>query len=120
MIANCHCGNIIIEVEHLPASITSCNCSICHRLGALWGYYTPEQVNVSFRHKTTSTYIWGEKEIVLHTCPQCGCSTHYTTTDKVKDKRVGLNCRMMDRKAIESIPIKYFDGANSWEFIDKI
>jgi len=40
----CHCGNIKITANALPSSITSCNCSICNRLGALWAYFDLENV----------------------------------------------------------------------------
>ena len=44
--SSCHCGavTIAIAVDTPPAEVTSCNCSICRRLGSLWAYYEPAQV----------------------------------------------------------------------------
>ena len=30
----CHCGNLKLSANEAPDSMTSCNCSICNRLGA--------------------------------------------------------------------------------------
>ena len=35
---SCHCGAVKIAVAEAPATVTSCNCSICRRLGTLWAY----------------------------------------------------------------------------------
>ncbi|WP_444546125.1 GFA family protein [Vibrio porteresiae] len=35
----CHCGNIELMLSKLPTEATKCNCSICHRYGALWSYF---------------------------------------------------------------------------------
>ncbi len=40
----CHCGNIKLFPEAPPGSLTSCNCSICRRLGALWAYFNLGEV----------------------------------------------------------------------------
>jgi len=39
---SCHCGAVHIAVAEAPASVKSCNCSICRRLGTLWAYYRPD------------------------------------------------------------------------------
>lgn len=41
--ASCHCGKVRIEIGTLPATVTDCNCSLCRRYGALWGYYRRDQ-----------------------------------------------------------------------------
>jgi len=38
--ASCHCGAIHLEFDEKPQTLTGCTCSICHRLGAQWAYYT--------------------------------------------------------------------------------
>ncbi len=116
--ATCHCGNVSATIRTLPASLVSCNCSICRRLGALWAYYSPSDVKLTVRDGDTATYVWGPGYIAFHHCPTCGCTTHYTSTGKTKGERVGLNCRMLDPGITEALPIRYFDGADSWQFID--
>ncbi len=44
--ATCHCGALGIQIPEAPAEVTNCNCSICRRLGTLWGYYKADTVQV--------------------------------------------------------------------------
>jgi hypothetical protein len=114
---NCHCGNIQIKINKLVDSLTSCNCSICNRYGTLWGYYKPEDVLIDNDDKSI-IYSYGDKNIEFYFCKKCGCVTHYLTTKKVKDSKVGINFRMANIKDIDSIKIRKFDGADTWKFID--
>ena len=117
--ASCHCGNVKLSVEKLPDTLTSCNCSICNRVGALWAYYKPEEVEISFAKEATSKYIWGDECIEFNSCETCGCTTHYELTDKCKEKKLAINCRMVAPNLINSIPVRHFDGADTWEFLDQ-
>lgn len=117
--ATCHCGNVSIELSHVPDWVISCNCSICFRIGSLWGYYVPEDVSIRFTKEPTATYSWGDEMILFHHCKNCGCLTHYTTTDKSEHQRTVINFRMVDRKITESIHVRKFDGAGSWTFVDE-
>ena len=117
--AVCHCGNVILITEYLPSTITSCNCSICHRLGALWAYYTPDEVTVNFNKLPSSPYIWGDKDLEFHHCTICGCATHYITTEKCNEKRLAINARMMKPELIQCVEIRCFDGADSWLYLDE-
>ncbi len=113
----CHCGNIEIKISKLPESVTNCNCSICFRLGALWAHGS-EVVEINFNEKPSSIYMWGDKYIEFHSCPNCGCTTHYKTTEKCNEQKTVVNSRMIDYKIMESVKIKKFDGADTWTFID--
>ncbi len=116
--ASCHCGNIELVVEQLPESVTSCNCSICVRLGARWAYYQPDEVTTKFRELPSVTYAWGDRYLDFHHCPTCGCSTHYTSTEKCETARVAINSRLFDQSSMDNIIERKFDGAESWEYID--
>ena len=59
-VARCHCGNVSLEANEPPETVTSCNCSICYRIGATWAYYTKEQVAINGINKT-KVYLWGQK-----------------------------------------------------------
>ena len=115
--ASCHCGNVTIEMAREPENLTSCNCSICNRLGALWSYYKLSEVKVECK-EPTKTYCQGDKYLNVHHCPNCGCTTHYTPTEKNDQDRMAVNYRMVDFKLMEKIPVRRFDGADTWAFID--
>ncbi len=114
--AQCHCDNVKLEINDLPGSVTRCNCSICNRLGVLWGYYSPLEVKLSFSQDAPVAYCWGDEFLLFHHCPVCGCTTHYTVTEKYMQKyeedRIAVNFRLVDPEILADIPVKEFDGKN--------
>ena len=114
--ASCHCGAVKIEVDVVdaPTELTSCNCSICRRLGSLWCYFTPAQVRVV---GTTSAYRWGDKTLDLHHCPTCACTTHWTPLDPTY-QRMGVNARLMDPAIVNAARLRRIDGADTWKVLD--
>ena len=113
--ASCHCGAVTIEVPDAPAQITSCNCSICRRLGTLWAYYEPGAVRVAGE---TATYRWGRESLDFHRCATCGCTTHWALRDPA-GKRMGVNARLMDPAVVEAARVRRVDGAaDTWATIE--
>jgi hypothetical protein len=117
--AQCHCGNVHLQTEIAPTSVTECNCSICHRYGARWAYFEVSDVTV-ITTQPTVTYRHGDKTIDFHHCSTCGCLTHYSTTEHcdAADTRIAINTRMCPTELTESLPIRHFDGAVSYTFLD--
>ena len=115
----CHCGNLKLVAKELPSSMTSCNCSICNRLGALWAYYDLGNVEIISGDEPKSTYSWGEKTITYHRCGKCGCTTHYTAIESDGSELVAINCRMAPLPKIRNIPVRPFDGLDAWKYMDE-
>ena len=119
--ANCHCGAVQIEMNHAPDALLECNCSTCGGYGAKWGYFTTDEVTVTAADGATSFYVWGDHTTNFHHCNTCGCLTHYTAAEGQVSDRVAVNGRMLtDRKLLDSLPMKYFDGRDSWSMVDKL
>lgn len=116
--ASCHCGNIKLKVQALPENLISCNCSICNRIGALWGHYSPDEVEIISAGKGSKAYRWGDEYVDFYHCESCGLTTHNQLTEKCEQQRLSINFRMVDPKLTNSIAIRHFDGADSWEFLD--
>ena len=114
----CHCGNLKLVADEMPSSITRCNCSICHRLGALWAYYARNKVQIDSSGAGTHSYSWGEKTITYHRCGVCGCTTHYTAAADDGGELLAINCRMARPSEIADIPLRDFDGRVSWKYLD--
>lgn len=100
--ATCHCGNITIEVPHLPAEINECQCSVCRRWGAEWAYYNPKQVTIYVDKEPTRQYIWGDRELEFHFCATCGCVSHWKAIAEDRDE-MGVNSRLMDPGELRSV-----------------
>lgn len=111
---SCHCGAVLIKVP-TPKQLTSCNCSICSRYGALWAYYDPNEVQIAMEESVLGRYLWGEKTIAYRFCQKCGCVTHYETL--IAPAKIAVNFRMAGNASLQGIPIRKFDGADSWQYI---
>ena len=116
--ASCHCGAVRIEIDRRPQSVTRCTCSICHRYGAQWAYYTRKSVCVSAQEGILAAYVWGDKTIEFYHCTRCGCVTHYESVEKNDDSRIAVNARTMSPADIEDVPLRTFDGGSTWKYLD--
>ena len=96
----CHCGNVTLTIRRLTNVATKCNCSLCRRYAALWGYLTEPEVNIAVGKYELKSYEHGDKCISFQHCD-----------------RAAVNYNMFSGDLIEAIQIRYFDGADSWEYI---
>ncbi|ABC28182.1 uncharacterized conserved protein [Hahella chejuensis KCTC 2396] len=108
----CHCGNVKLSMARPPAEVGKCNCSICRRYAALWGYYSPEEVEIGFEKEKSVFYIWGDRELEFHRCNLCGCVTHYVTTPKCPGEIVAINMNMAPLDVLATIPVREIHGAD--------
>ena len=116
--ASCHCGTVIMQAEALPRAVTSCNCSICRRLGALWAYYTRLQARLVAGSDAIEPYLWSDRTIEFYRCAACGCCTHYESVEKNADSRFAINARCFALEDLSSLAVRRFDGANTWKYLD--
>ncbi|HEY2179543.1 MAG TPA: GFA family protein [Caulobacteraceae bacterium] len=116
--ATCHCGAVKFEVAVAPGEVTSCNCSICRRLGALWAYYPRAEVTLVSAAAPLGDYAWDDKSITFHHCRVCGCTTHWTPRGADAPDRMGLNARLLDPAILAGAKVRHLDGANTWEYLN--
>jgi hypothetical protein len=116
--ASCHCGTVRIEVAERPRQLTSCNCSLCRRHGALWAYYRPDEVRIVAGAGMTVPYVQGDRTLETHHCPTCGCVTHWESVKTEGSDRMAVNARLMAPVEIADIRIRRFDGASTWTYLD--
>ncbi|WP_435448295.1 GFA family protein [Vibrio navarrensis] len=114
----CHCGNVELSIPELTEAATSCNCSICSRYGAIWGYFTESDVEVKVGQAGLSSYCYGDKFINFNRCNECGCITHYTSTKPSPGSRLAVNYRMFPPSQASQVKVRLFDGADTWQFLD--
>ncbi len=115
---SCHCGAIAFEVERTPEWITECNCSICRRIGAQWAHFEEHEVELSVPANATIAYVHGDRTLALHTCKTCGCTPYWLGLEPKASTRMAVNFRMCEPDDIRGIPVRRFDGADSWKFLD--
>jgi hypothetical protein len=117
--ATCHCGAIRIHVSRVSRTLTSCNCSICRRYGALWAYYAASSVKIEAPKGGISKYSWNRKIRVYYRCKKCGCITHCTYRKKHRNTTVAVNAVNFEPSALVGARIRHLDGAASWKFLDR-
>jgi hypothetical protein len=113
--ATCHCGAVRLELRRKPRTLTSCNCSICRRYGALWCYFRLRDVTVSGKRSLVG-YSWNGRTLRLMRCAKCGCVTHWLPTGR-RD-RMGVNARNLEPAVIAGVRVRRLDGAKTWKFLD--
>jgi len=112
--ATCHCGAVRIHVLRAPRTVTSCNCSICRRYGALWAYYKPASVRIEAPPGGLSSYSWRRKIRAYFRCNACGCVTHYVHRKKRPADPVGVNATNFEPATLVGVRIRKLDGATTW------
>jgi hypothetical protein len=115
---SCVCGAVQWEFDGQPGDATACNCTICRRYGVLWAYgYHGESIRFSGQ---TQPYIRGEA-IEFHFCPICGCVAFWRGRKDNKEgrRRGAVNVRLAEPEAVAQIPIRHFDGLNTFQDLPK-
>ncbi|GHE26838.1 GFA family protein [Vulcaniibacterium thermophilum] len=115
---SCHCGAVRLTLPFAPATATSCNCSLCRRTAGLWAYYALGTVIIEAGPDATESYVWGDRTLRTVRCRSCGIVTHWEPLERTPGARHGVNLRNFDPALLESVVVRRFDGADTWEFLD--
>lgn len=115
----CHCGRIRFTLPYLPQRITRCNCSVCRRYAAGWGYYQRREVAMTIADETEAAYAWNDHMIRFIHCRHCGCLTHYEDVERTPESRLAVNMNMVAPALWQDLPVRYFDGADTFQEITR-
>jgi hypothetical protein len=110
----CLCGRIRVETAKPPDFIHECNCTLCRKGGARWGYFHPSEVRVE---GAAEGYCRADKEdpgAEIRFCARCGSTTHFVLTGSAVAKHgnvvMGVNMRLADEGDLAGIELRYPDG----------
>lgn len=111
---SCHCGLVGLTVERRPDYINECNCTLCRKTAARWGYFEPSLVGVRGATRTYSRSDKPDPFVQVHFCGACGTTTHFTLTAaavaRFGQDLVGVNMRLADESDLAGIELRYPDG----------
>ena len=113
----CHCGAVGFSIDQAPELLVDCNCSICRRLGALWGHVAISAVTIDAPDEGTIAYVQGDRMLAMHSCRKCGCTTHWESLAE-GGEHMAVNFRMCEPAVIAQFEVRKFDGADTWTFLD--
>ena len=128
--ATCHCGDTTITLSRRPETAKSCNCSFCARTGAIWAYYSSDEITVEATEERTYAPTGLNRH---HFCGRCGMQTWGESPDWAsaynndgtpkpgfqpgtvpEAKIAGVNLRLIDGLDWSTVEVETVDGRNSW------
>ena len=113
---SCLCKSVQWEFNGKIESVTACNCTACHRYGALWAYgHDGFEVKIT---GPTNFYARGRQNLEFHFCPKCACVVSWKGTKLEEDgkRRATVNVRLIDDPSlVAALPIDHFDGFGDFE-----
>lgn len=116
MTLECFCGGLQLTTAHKPDFVHACNCDLCRKAGARWGYFGPEQVKVSGQSASFRRRDKDQPAVDIHFCPQCGSTTHFRLTEAEiashGDTMMGVNVGLADESDLTGVELRYPDGKN--------
>ncbi|HYJ52530.1 MAG TPA: aldehyde-activating protein, partial [Allosphingosinicella sp.] len=110
----CLCGQIRVTTARRPDFIHECNCTLCTKTGARWGYFDPSEVGVEGPAKGYCRDDKDDPAARIHFCENCGATTHFRLTDsavaRFGDTVMGVNMRLADEGDLAGIELRFPDG----------
>jgi len=65
-----------------------------------------------------TAYLCNDMVFEFYHYINCGCITHFESVEKDPDSRLAVNARMLPPEEISDIPVRKFDGADTWKYLD--
>ena len=111
---SCHCGQIRVRTGKPPDYLHECNCTLCGKTGARWGYFSPSDVSVE---GVAAGYCRPDRDqpgARMQFCATCGVTTHFVLTESAVAKFgnvvMGVNMRLAEESDLAGIELRYPDG----------
>jgi hypothetical protein len=111
---SCLCGRARIALDKRPDFINACNCTLCRKAGAHWGYFNPSEVQVSGETRGYSREDMAAPNVAVHFCPYCGATTHFKLTasavSKFGNTMMGVNMLLAEETDLSGVELRFPDG----------
>ena len=113
----CLCGAVRFRHD-APQRLVICNCSACRRYGAIWAHgevpdITIVETGTAIRYARAD----GDGDLRFVSCATCGVITHWEAVDPANRRRA-VNAALCDPNTLTDLPVRHFDGADTWTFLD--
>ena len=114
MTLTCLCGRVRVTLPRAPDYINECNCTLCSKAGARWGYFQPTEVAIAGATKRYCRADKSDPNAEVHFCPWCGSTTHFALTKAAVAKfgatLMGVNMWLADEHDLTGVEVRYPDG----------
>jgi hypothetical protein len=110
---SCHCGRVTFVVDASPSELTDCNCSLCHRKGAVYLEISEvEGLRILSGEAELSVYQFNTHTAKHYFCRVCG--VHPFHRSRFSPELFSVNARCLEAFDLSALPRTTFDGVN-WE-----
>lgn len=110
----CLCGQVSLRINQRPAYINACNCTLCRKSGAQWGYFHPDEVSIAGETRGWCRADKAEPGSQIRFCPECGATTHFVLTPAAIAKHgnvlMGANLALADEAELAGVERRFPDG----------
>jgi hypothetical protein len=106
----CHCGRIRYEVTGDLSQAFDCNCSICIKRGALWGFVKAPQFKLVQGDDALNDYQFGKKKIHHLFCQSCGVGSFSRGLAPNGEETFAINVNCLDGVDVGALKVTPFDG----------
>jgi len=106
---SCHCGRVRFEVDIETESVRICDCSICHKRGALNVRVRAEHIRIHTPLEDLSLYKWHTRVAKDYFCPDCGILPF--RRPRTAPELWTINARCLDDAEIQSWAIERVSGS---------
>ena len=112
--ASCLCGQVRVAVAKRPDFLHECNCTLCRKSGAWWGYFHPDEVSVEGATRGFVRTDKADPGAEIRFCETCGATTHFVLTPgavaKFGNVQMGVNLRLAEAADLAGIELRFPDG----------
>ena len=109
---SCHCGRVTFEVDADISYGIDCNCSLCHRRGALWHGAGENSLRILSGEPDLTIYQFNTRTAKHYFCRYCGVAPFIRP--RLDPTKWAFNVRCIEGVDLNDIDVHHFDG-NNWE-----
>ena len=114
----CHCGAVRFQIVVDRFTVEDCNCSICRKKGFLHLILRQANFTLLQGENLLTTYTFNTN-IAQHTfCSVCGIHAFYRP--RSHPDCVDVNLRCLDEDITDRFEIRFFDGQNWEDNVDRL
>lgn len=115
MTGTCLCGAVRVTLAAKPEFIHDCNCDLCRKSGAAWGYFPAAQVSAEGETISAMRVDKPEPAAEVHSCASCAATTHFVIARSFMERHgaidlVGVNMRLFDLGELNGVEVRFPNG----------
>lgn len=117
MTLTCLCGSVRLTAPR-PGFVHACNCTLCSKTGARWGYFHPDEVDIEGPTTGFARTDKAAPNAEVHFCATCGATTHFVLTPAAiaahGNTMLGVNMALAEPGDLAGVELRFPDG-RGWD-----